>query len=418
MSCLFSSDDPSYLPGHTILDKPPLPPIRSQQDQVIQASNHFYRSDSPQPFISNSNRPKTGHPSNNNLDGSPSGATRRRLPKISGAATLPPGAPPLYLGSTNAHPTLPKVGEEDSIEIGSFPEDIPASILDQTSNVDTLDDAVVAVIKSEDDGNIEAEDNGKEEESNGDLLPENNEVGENNNDVTNCDEIDGDKTSGLEESGKTEPFDVGEEGKSEVDISAENVEINASINVEKSESDDVINSDVDEKEENVVKPDEDEKSNHSEANENDGDQTQMPNGSLEEEQVPIEEDDDNDVMSPNEGSRETSAQSARSGVLSPLNVSPKVLSRLVTPLPTSPKSQNSRSASRLSSKINSRAPSANLHPNTYNTYNSPLKSPGSASPKMGSSSSRKSSAQISRASSRPNTSKLGKIYYVNTVRPS
>ena len=158
------------------MDKPPLPPIRSQQEQVIQPSNHFHRSDSPKPFIINANRPKTGHPSNNH-DGSPSGATRRRLPKITGAATLPAGAPPLYIGAANNHSTLPKVGEEDSIEVGSFPEDISASILDKDSNVDTLDEAVVAIIKSEEDAQVEDEEVNDKNELNSDAIEETDDNG-------------------------------------------------------------------------------------------------------------------------------------------------------------------------------------------------------------------------------------------------
>ena len=400
------SDDPSYLPGHTVLDKPPLPPIRSQQEQVIQSSTHFHRSDSPKPFIMNANRPKTGHPSNNH-DGSPSGATRRRLPKITGAATLPAGAPPLYIGAANNHPTLPKVGEEDSIEVGSFPEDIPASILDQNSNVDTLDDAVVAIIKSEEDAKVEDEDLNDQNELNIDSVKENDETGEDNIEQEICDDVDGDNASVQEECQKIDPLEGDSESNAKVGTSPDdNLEENGSNIIENAKSTDEIKSNLEENNENDVKDDEDEKSNHEDMDA-DEDEGPVVNGSLKEDQVPIEEDDDNDVMSPNEVSREASAQSARSGVLSPLNVSPKATSRLATPSPMSPKSQTSRSASRLSSK---RSPSATLNPNTYNTYTSPSKSPGLASPRMGSSSSRKSSKQVSRASSRLDASKLGMKY--------
>ena len=196
------------------------------------------------------------------------------------------------------------------------------------------------------------------------------------------------------------------ENNVEVDNSPDDIEVNVSNNVENPETTDEMNSNLEEKNENDIKDDEDEKSNHEDMDV-DGDEGSVANGSLKEDQVPIEENDDNDVMSPNEVSREASAQSARSGVLSPLNVSPKALSRLATPSPTSPKSQTSRSASRLSSK---RSPSTTLNPNTYNTYTSPSKSPGLVSPRMGSSSSRKSSKQVSRASSRLDASKLGKQY--------
>ena len=353
----------------------------------------------------NANRPKTGHPSNNH-DGSPSGATRRRLPKITGAATLPAGAPPLYIGAANNHPTLPKVGEEDSIEVGSFPEDIPASILDQTSNVDTLDDAVVAIIKSEEDDKVEEEESDDKNELTNDSIKENDEAGEDDIERQSCDDVDGDNASVQEECQKIEPLEEEAENNAEVDNSPDDIEVNVSNNVENPETTDAMNSNLEEKNENDIKDDEDEKSNHEDMDV-DGDEDPVANGSLKEDQVPIEEDDDNDVMSPNEVSREASAQSARSGVLSPLNVSPKALSRLATPSPTSPKSQTSRSASRLSSK---RSPSTTLNPNTYNTYTSPSKSPGLVSPRMGSSSSRKSSKQVSRASSRLDASKLGKQY--------
>ena len=131
----------------------------------------------------------------------------------------------------------------------------------------------------------------------------------------------------------------------------------------------------------------------------------------------IEEDGDNDLMSPNKVSREASAQSAKSGVFSPLNVSPKVVSMLATALPVSKESQNSKSASRLSSKTNSISPTANPNPNTQNTYNSPSMSPGLRSSKMGSSSSTKALAQVLRSSPRLNNSTLCKINYVNTIRP-
>ena len=202
---------------------------------------------------------------------------------------------------------------------------------------------------------------------------------------------------------------MNEERKSEVDMSAKKMEINGPINNEKSESDEIINFDTDEKKENVIKPDEDVMSNQSEANENNGEQTQIPTCSLEEDQISIEEDDGNDLMSAKEISWEASDQSAKSGFYSPLNVSPKVVSMLVTALPTSTKSQNSRSVSRLSSKTNSIAPSANLNPNTKNTYNSPSESPGMKFSKMGSSSSIKAITQVLRSSTRPNNSKLSKI---------
>ena len=131
----------------------------------------------------------------------------------------------------------------------------------------------------------------------------------------------------------------------------------------------------------------------------------------------IEEDGDNDLMSPNKVSREESAQSAKSGVFSHLNVSPKVVSMVVTAMPTSKKSQNSKAASRLSSKTNPISPTANLNPNTQKTYNSPSISPGLKSPKMGSSSSTKAPAKVVRSSASPNNSELCKINYVNTIRP-
>ena len=212
---------------------------------------------------------------------------------------------------------------------------------------------------------------------------------------------------------------MNEERKSEIDMSAKNIEINGPINMEKSESDETIGFVTDENVLlDVIKPDEDEKSNQSDLNENDGEQTQMPNGSLKDKPLSIEEDDDNDLMSPNEASRDESAQSAKSGVFSHLNVPPKFASMLVTALTTSRKTQSFRSACRLSSKTNSIAPSANLNPNTQNTYNSPSKSSGLKSPKMGSSSSTKSSAQVSRSSPCPSKCKLCKIYYVITNRPS
>ena len=132
----------------------------------------------------------------------------------------------------------------------------------------------------------------------------------------------------------------------------------------------------------------------------------------------IEKDGDNDLKSPNEVSREALAQTAKSGGFSPLNVSPKVVYMLATALPTSTKSQNSRSALRSSSKTNSIAPSANLNPNTQNTYNSPSVSPGLKSPEMGSSSSTKALAKVTRSSPSTNNSELCKINYVNTIRPS
>ena len=202
---------------------------------------------------------------------------------------------------------------------------------------------------------------------------------------------------------------MNEERKSEVDMSAKKMEINGPINNEKSESDEIINFDTGEKKENVIKPDEDVMSNQSEANENNGEQTQIPTCSLEEDQISIEEDDGNDLMSANEISWGASDQSAKSGFYSPLNVSPKFVSMLVTALPTSTKSQNSRSVYHLSSKINSIAPSANLNPNTKNTYNSPSESPGLRFPKMGSSSSIKAIAHVLHSSTRPKNSKLSKI---------
>ena len=212
---------------------------------------------------------------------------------------------------------------------------------------------------------------------------------------------------------------MNEERKSEIDMSAKNIEINGPIDIENSESDEMIGFVTDENVSlDVIKPDEDEKSNQSDLNENDGEQTQMPNGSLQDKPVSIEEDDDNDLMSPNEASRDESAQSSKSGVFSHLNVSPEVASMLVTALPTSKKAQRFRSACRLSSKTNSIGPSANLNPNTQNTYNSPSKSSGLNSPKMGSSSSTKSSAQVSRSSPCPSKCKLCKIYYIITIRPS
>ena len=132
-------------------------------------------------------------------------------------------------------------------------------------------------------------------------------------------------------------------------MSAKNIEINGPINIEMSETDEKVNFNTDEKKENVIKPDEDEQSNQAEANENDGEKTQKPNCSLEEDQVSIEDDDDNDLTSPKEVSREESAQSAKSRVFSPLDVSSKVVSMLVAALPTSKKSRNSERASRLSS---------------------------------------------------------------------
>ena len=398
------------------MDKPPLPPIRPHQDQVVQASNHFYRSDSPQPFIGNNSRPKTGHPSNNTTDGSPSGATRRRLPKIAGASTLPPGAPPLYIGSTSTHPTLPKVGEEDSLEIGSFPEEIPASILEQTSNVDTLDDAVVAIINSEEDAHAADEDLDSKNEPEYPTLQENNEFGENENEETNCDEEEGDNISLQEEIQRVEPLEESEDKNSEANISQDNIETNDSNAIEKEETADAndsnLNLEIEDNSDNITKPDDDRASTRSNVDECDGEESQMPNDSPKEDQVPIEEDDDNDVMSPNEVSREASAQSGRAGVLSPLNVTPKPSSRVASASLMSPKPQNSRSASRLSSNRSPRSPSATLNPNTYNTYTSPSKSPALASPKMGSSSSRKCSAQVSRVSSRLEAVKLGKLFYI------
>ena len=311
---------------------------------------------------------------------------------------------------------MSEVGEEDSIEIGSFPEDIPANILDQTSNVDISDNTVVAIIKREEEDMIAEEDLDAKNELENRVLQENNEFSKNDNEVTNCDEVEVDNRSFQEELEEIEPLEVSEDRNSEVNISQDNIETNDTNIVEKDETADEKDSNSDRNMEDNPKtninPDDDRASNHSKTEESDGRQSQMLNGSLKEDQVPIEEDDDNDVMSPNEVSREASAQSARSGVLSPLNVTPKTSSRLASASLISPKPQNSRSASRLSTNRNSRSPSATLNPNTYNTYTSPSKSPALTSPKMGSSSSRKSSGQISRASSRLEAAKLGKIFYI------
>jgi hypothetical protein len=399
-------DDPGYLPGATILDKPPLPPIRSQQTQVFDASNQYSRSDSPQPFISNTARPKTGHPSN----GSPSASTRRRLPKLAGAGALPSGGPPLFLNSISIQQTLPQVGEEDTIEIGSFPEEIPASITDQTSDVDTLDEAVVDVIQSEEVPQIEEDDL----EISKDLVSDN---------VNEGDEEDGGRNGNgndtLENDIASQTVFVEQEHslKDSEDINPEentsvqhNEEDRVSIVGDEDDDIDAKGNNGDVEDDNVSKGntqlEEDNIDRHTETESNDVVGKQVMQDTLNQDQGINDDDDDNDVMSPNEVSREASAQSARSeNMVSPIPTSPRDVSRLASAIVSSPKNLNSRSASRLSVNRSPRFPSATLSEKSV----SRIKSAINASPKVAASSSRVSSVKISRASSRQGTTKLGII---------
>ena len=395
------------------MDKPPLPPIRSQQTQVVDASNHYSRSDSPQPFISNTTRPKTGHPSN----GSPSANTRRRLPKLAGGGALPSGGPPLFLNSTGIQPTLPKVGEEDTIEIGSFPEEITPSIKDQTSDVDTLDDAVVDVIQNEGVPQIAEDDlevckdlasdivnNGDEEEA------ARNSV-ENGNDIL-VNDIGSQKGIVEQEHSLKDNEDI----KTEENTSVQhNEDDHVSI---VGDEDDIDTKSTNGYVEDVQGPkdntqlEDDDIERHTEAVPNDAVGSQVMSETQNHDQDINDGDDDNDVMSPNEISREASAQSARSeNMFSPITTSPRDVSRLASAIVSSPKNLNSRSASRLSVNRSPRFPSATLSEKSV----SRIKSPTNASPKVAASSSRVSSVKISRASSRQATTKLGNIIYILEV---
>lgn len=386
------------------MDKPPLPPIRSQQTQVVQASNHYYRSDSPQPFSGNISRPKTGHPSNGNSNGSPGASTRRRLPKLAGPGVIVGAVPPLFIGTTINQPTLPKVGEEESNEVASFPEEAPVSIKDYTDNTDTLED---------NDEFIQGEEVPQISEEHLEICKDL-ESETLNEEVTQEKEIDHvkDYTTATEE--ETSIQNENDEEEDNGDKESQGTLVDEVINsqpISTIDTEDTMAAYVNNKtEDNDGKPQDDtnvEVDNN--INHDQCEDIQINDDCLDENKVPIDDDDDNDVVSPHEVSREPSAQSARSGkntyntYVSPIGTSPRVASQLASATIKSPNKQMSRPTSHLSVAQSPRIPSATATDGGASV----IKSPISASPKTAISLSRKSSARESDASSRPTSTKLG-----------
>ena len=401
------------------MDKVPLPPIQSQQSQTVQASSNYSRTDSPQPFISSSTRPKTGHPSNNNFKGSPGAFARRRLPKLASVGVVPVGAPPLYIGSTNNNQTLSKVGEEDMNEIGSFPEDHPASIKDHIYDTDTIDEKDQFIQGEGETQTANEHLKGSIEMSSDSLKEDGKQFSEIDAKVENT-VMEEDKS--IEDEVFTIEATLEDNVEEEVRVNLVNdgdrtSNVEANEDTKRSNCDDEDDKKFQEDNQTEVHNDDYQSEYRSQytmqaiqSEKNNVDENFLIKNQISNDgQVPNDDDDDNDVVSPHEVSREASAQSARSEkVPSPIMVSPRGVLRLTSSTIKSPKQQNSRPTSRLSVNKSSRISSAKSVEQSV----SPSKSPIIVSPKMVASPHGKTSAQRSRASSRSGITKLG-TYYVH-----
>ena len=296
------------------------------------------------------------------------------------------GAPPLYIGATGDPQMLPKVGEEDINAIGTFLEEQEI----EEGNEDGDNDQIVPDETSLQDDKIE---------SNNEIDPEKEEEID-----VSAEQTDAVENDGTLKINDTVPGDISENENANGSIGSNDNASNAIDNDDNVANTDVAQGDIEVDEDD--QPNDDAKTTDSIAEPSQDQETQVDDEILQENQVPIDADDDEDVVSPKEVSREGSAQSIRSA-------------NLISPIITSPKSHQgstkvssrmlhiSRSASRLSvNKSPRKASSPTVSKRSASPRNSPL--PGTLSPNIGASASRKSSLQISsRASSRAGPTKLG-----------
>ena len=308
---------------------------------------------------------------------------------MAGPGVVPMGAPPLYIGATGDPQMLPKVGEEDINAIGTFPEEQEM----EEGNEDGDNDQIIQDQSSLQDDKIE---------SNNEIDPETTvEEGEIN-------DKDNDSADAVEDDGALEKNDT-VENKDDNELQKRSIGSNDNTSTANGNEDIAANSDLAEGDVEVDEddqPNDDAKTTASIAEPSQDQETQVNDEILQENQVPIDADDDEDVVSPKEVSREVSAQSARSAnLISPIITSPK--SRQGSTKVSSPILHISRSTSRLSvNKSPRKASSPTVSKHSPSPRNSPL--PGTLSPNIGASASRRSSLQISsRASSRAGSTKLG-----------